>query len=123
MFANEFKSMLYVKDVAAEKEFWEKMGFVITKEQTILDFPSFDMKVSPESNCGFTVYALDFIQKYSPDIVQNHPNLLFFSPDVEALYQRAKTISPHVSPLNQLPYKNFSFESPSGHYYTVRQTD
>lgn len=123
MFSTEFKSMLYVKDVEAEKTFWQQLGFVITKEQTILGFPTFDMRVSSESNCGFTVYSLDFIAKYSPDLLQNQPNLLFFTDHIEMLYELVKKASPLVSELNQLPYKNFSFEAPSGHFYTVRQSD
>lgn len=121
MFSTEFKSMIYVQDVEAEKNFWHRLGFTIVNEQHILGFPTFDMKINPESNCTFTVYSLDFINKYSPDMTRNQPNLLFFTPYIESLYEQAKLASAYVSELNLTPYKNFTFEAPSGQYYTVRE--
>lgn len=123
MFNNNFKTMIYVADVAAEKAFWSKMGFVIIKEEDILDFPTFEMKISPESQTSFVVYSTAFIEKYSPDLLKNQPNLLFFTDNIEMVYQLVSLISPLVSDLNQLPYKNFSFESPNGQFYTVREAE
>lgn len=120
MFNNQFKTMIYVADVEAEKAFWSKMGFVIVKEEIILDFPTFEMKIAPDTQTSFVVYSTAFIEKYSPDLLNNQPNLLFFTSNIEMVYQLVKTISPAVSDLNELPYKNFSFESPNGQFYTVR---
>lgn len=115
--------MIYVADVAAEKEFWSKMGFIIVKEEVILDFPTFEMKISPDAQTSFVVYSTEFIEKYSPDLLINQPNLLFFSNNIDMVYQLVSLISPYVSPLNEEPYKNFSFESPNGQFYTVRDKD
>lgn len=123
MFNSNFKTMIYVADVAAEKDFWTKMGFVIVKEEDILDFPTFEMKISPDSQTSFVVYSTAFIEKYSPDLLKNQPNLLFFTDNIEMVYQLVSLISPLVSNLNQLPYKNFSFESPNGQFYTVREAE
>lgn len=119
MFSSAFKTMLYVPDVAAEKEFWSKMGFVIIKEQEVLGFPSFEMKISPEAECYFVVYDRAFIEQYSPELLNHQPNMIFFTPHIEMIYQLVKYVSPAVSDLNQVPEKNFSFESPSGYFYTV----
>lgn len=117
----DFKIMLYVKDVQAEKEFWQALGFVIENEQVILDYPSFDMRISPQSNCAFTIYDLAFITKYSPDVAKNQPNLLFTSSNIEQIYQKIATLTDNISELNQVPLKNFNFQSPSGQFYTIRE--
>lgn len=122
MFTNTFKTMIYATDVAAEKEFWGKMGFIIVKEEMVLDYPSFEMKLSPDAECSFVVYAREFIEKFSPELLNNQPNLLFFTPHIDMIYQLVKHVSPVVSDMNIEPYKNFSFESPSGHFYTVRES-
>lgn len=121
MFSSAFNTMLYVDNVAAEKEFWTKMGFMITKEDKILGFPTFEMKISPDAECSFVVYDKAFIQTYSPELLVNQPNLLFFSDHIDMIYQLVKHVSPVVSELNIIPFKNFSFESPSGLFFTVRE--
>lgn len=123
MFNNDFKTMIYVADVAAEKEFWSRMGFLIVKEDVILDYPTFEMKISPDSQTSFVVYSTEFIETYSPELLINQPNLLFFTSNIDMVYQLVSLISPYVSDLNQEPYKNFSFESPNGQFYTVREAN
>lgn len=117
----DFKIMLYVKDVQAEKEFWRALGFIIENEQVVLDYPTFDMRISSDSNCSFTIYDLDFIKTYSPDIATNQPNLLFTSSNIEQMYQKVKNLTQQISELNVFPVKNFNFQSPSGQFYTIRE--
>lgn len=123
MFDNAFKTMIYVADVALEKAFWSKMGFVIIKEEVILGYPTFEMKIAPDSQASFVIYATEFIEKYSPDLLPNQPNFLFSTTNIDMVYQLVSLISPYVSELNQEPYKNFSFESPNGQFYTVRDRE
>lgn len=123
MFKNQVKTMIYVDDVTAEKEFWAKMGFVVIKEETILGFPTFEMKVTPEAQDSFVIYSTAFIEKYSPELLVNQPNLLFFTDNIDMVYQLISLLSPFVSELNHLPYRNFSFESPNGQFYTVREAE
>lgn len=122
MFSSTFHTMLYVTDVAAEKEFWTKMGFMIVKEDQLLGFPTFEMTISPEAECRFVVYDKAFIDTYSPELITNQPNLLFFTDHIDMIYKLVKHVSPTVSELNLIPFKNFSFESPSGLFFTVRET-
>lgn len=117
----DFRIMLYTDDIELEKAFWESIGFIIEKETDVLGYPSFDMKVSQDSNCGFTVYPMDFIKTYSPDLATNQPNLLFTSSDIDNLYQKVAQYTDAISDLNTVPYKNFNFMAPSGQFYTVRE--
>lgn len=117
----DFRIMLYTDDIELERAFWEAIGFVIEKDTEVLGYPSFDMKVNPYSNCGFTVYPMEFIRTYSPDLAVNQPNLLFTSSDIVALYERVAQYTDAISELNTLPYKNFNFMAPSGQFYTVRE--
>lgn len=123
MFNNEFKTMIYVADVAAERDFWSKMGVIIIKEEVILGYPTFEMKLTPDAQASFVIYALEFIEKYSPELLVNQPNLLFSTHNIDMVYQLVSLISPYISELNHEPYKNFSFESPNGQFYTVREAN
>ena len=63
MFTANTGIMLYVDDVAAEKDFWSAIGFIISNEAEMMGFASFDMKPHTNSTTVFTVYAKEFIKQ------------------------------------------------------------
>ena len=65
MFSKNLGVMLYVNDVAAEKVFWEAVGFDIVAESEVMGFETFDMKSHADSTATFTVYAKEFIRQLS----------------------------------------------------------
>ena len=55
--------MLYVEDVAAERNFWSAIDFEVFNQSEIMGFETFEMKPHTDSTLNFTVYAKDFIRQ------------------------------------------------------------
>lgn len=120
MFSSNAGVMLYVEDVAKEKEFWSAIGFDIISEMEMMGYTSFDMKPSKDSSLTLTVFAKAFIQQVSPEVADNVPSILFESADLEALHAKVIAVTEAASQINQEPFPNFNFASPSGLYFAVK---
>lgn len=120
MFTKEFGLMLYVDDVAAEKAFWSAAGFVITYEEEVMGFDTFNMKPHADATVTITVYAKEFIRQVSPEVIDMTPSILFESDDIHALQARIAELTDTCSQVNQEPFPNFNFASPSGLYFAVK---
>ncbi|MCP1640036.1 hypothetical protein J2T50_001759 [Streptococcus gallinaceus] len=120
MFTKETGIMLYVDRVAAEKEFWSSIGFVIFNESEMMGYETFDMKPHRDSTLTFTVYANELIRQVSPEVIDMKPSVLFETDDIEALRVKVAAVTDTASPVNQEPFPNFNFANPSGHYFAVK---
>ena len=120
MFSKNLGVMLYVNDVAAEKVFWEAVGFDIVAESEVMGFETFDMKSHADSTATFTVYAKEFIRQVSPQVIDMQPSILFETEDIEGLQARIAGLTDTCSPVNVEPFPNFNIASPSGQYYAVK---
>ena len=120
MFSKNTGIMLYVDDVAVERDFWSAIGFEITNQSEIMGFETFEMKPNIDSTLTFTVYAKEFIRHVSPEVVEMKPSLLFESADLHALHMRVAAVTDTTRPINTQPFPNFNFANPSGHYFAVR---
>lgn len=117
MFSQNTGIMLYVDDVAAERNFWSAIGFEVFNQSEIMGFETFEMKPHTDSTLNFTVYAKDFIRQISPEVVDMKPSLLLESAD---LHERLAAVTDTTSPINTQPFPHFNFANPSGHYFAVR---
>ena len=117
MFSKNTGIMLYVEDVAAERNFWSAIGFEVFNQSEIMGF---EMKPHTDSTLTFTVYAKDFIRQVSPEVIDMKPSLLFESADLHALHKRLAAVTDTTSPINTQPFPHFNFANPSGHYFAVR---
>ena len=120
MFSKNTGIMLYVDDVAAERDFWSAIGFEVFNQSEIMGFETFEMKPHTDSTLNFTVYAKDFIRQVSPEVVDMKPSLLFESADLHGLHKRLATVTDTTSSINTQPFPNFNFANSSGHYFAVR---
>lgn len=120
MFSRQVRLKLYVDDVQAERLFWSQLGFVINNIQELMGYETFEMKPDQESNLTFTVYAKDFIKEVSPEVVDMAPSVLFETEALEDLHEKISQLTEMVSPIQQEPFPNFNFASPSGLYFAVR---
>ena len=120
MFSKNTGIMLYVDDVAAERNFWSAIGIEVFNQSEIMSFETFEMKTHTDSTLTFTVYAKDFIRQVSPEVVDMKPSLLFESANLHALHERIAAITETTSPINTQPFTHFNFANPSGHYFAVR---
>ena len=120
MFSKQLGLMLYVDDVAAERDFWQAVGFEILDYRQEMGFDNFDMKPAPDSNLTITVYDKVFIQQVSPEVASNVPSILFETDDIDQLQKRIASLTDTCSPVSDVPFKNFHFASPSGIYFAVK---
>ena len=120
MFSKNTGIMLYVDDVAAERNFWSAIGFEVFNQSEIMGFETFEMKPHTDSTLTFTVYAKDFIRQVSPEVVDMKPSLLFESADLHGLHKRLAAVTDTTSSINTQPFPNFNFANSSGHYFAVR---
>ena len=120
MFSQNTGIMLYVDDVAVERDFWFTFGFEIVNHSGILGFETFEMRPHTDSTLTFTVYAKDFIRQVSPEVIDMKPSLLFESADLHGLHERLAAVTETTSPINTQPFPHFNFANPSGHYFAVR---
>ena len=120
MFSQNTGIMLYVDDVAAERDFWSAIGFEVFNQSEIMGFETFEMKPHTDSILTFTVYAKDFIRQVQPEVIDMKPSLLFESADLHALHERLAAVTETTSPINTQPFPRFNFANPSGHYFAVR---
>ena len=120
MFSQNTGIMLYVDDVAVERDFWSAIGFEVFNQSEIMGFETFEMKPHTDSTLTFTVYAKDFILQVSPEVVDMKPSLLFESADLHGLHKRLAAVTDTTSSINTQPFPNFNFANPSEHYFAVR---
>lgn len=120
MFTKNTSVMLYVDDVAAEKAFWQAAGFTILSSTEMMGYDTFDMTPQAGSNLTLTVFDKVFIQQVSPEVADHVPSLLFESDDIVALQATIAELTDTASPLQQEPFLNFNFASPSGLYVAVK---
>ena len=92
MFSQNTGIMLYVDDVAVERDFWPAIGFEVFNQSEIMGFETFDMK----------------------------PSLLFETADLHGLHKRLAAVTDTTSPISTQPFPHFNFANPSGHYFAVR---
>lgn len=123
MFTKNTSVMLYVDDVAAEKAFWQAAGFTILSSTEMMGYDTFDMTPQAGSSLTLTVFDKAFIQQVSPEVADHVPSLLFESDDIVALQATIAELTDTASPLQQEPFLNFNFASPSGLYVAVKGVD
>ena len=120
MFTENFSLMFYVDDVAAEKEFWQAVGFEIVATMEAMGYQSFEMRPNAKSSTMITVYDKEFIRQVSPEVADNVPSILFESDDIYTLQEKVAEQTDTASPVQDQPFLNFNFASPSGHYFAVK---
>ena len=99
--------MLYVDDVAMERDFLSAIGFEVFNQSEIMGFETFEMKPHTDSTLTFTVYAKDFIRQVSPEVVDMKPSLLFES---AGLHQRLAAVTDTTSSINTQPFLTLTLQ-------------
>lgn len=121
MISKNLGLMLYVGDVAKEKEFWKGIGFEIISETEMMGYEMFEMKSHIDSTLTITVFNKEFIKQVSPEVADNQPSVLFESDDLEDLHKKVTALTDTASEIVEMPFKTFNFASPSGQYFAVKE--
>jgi lactoylglutathione lyase len=114
--------MLYVDNQEAAVNFWtEKLGFTLVSEVDTGEGMKW-FEVAPASGEGTSIVLHDreLIAKMQPELNLNTPSLLFFSENLEALYQDFKEKEITVGELVTMPTgRVFNFADHEGNYFAV----
>lgn len=120
MFTNQLKIMLYVTDVNASSDFWQKIGFVELERDSLDGTVVVEIAPSEQAETRIVLYDLAFIQKHSPEVAGNTPSLMFQSDDIMKLYQTMKEAGVKVGDMVQLPTGLvFNFADNDENYFAV----
>lgn len=120
MFTNHMKIMLYVKDVNASSQFWQKIGFAEVERDNVDGTLVVELAPSENAETRIVLYDLAFIQQHSPEVAGNTPSLMFYSDDVLKLHQKMKDAGVPVGDLVQLPSGIvFNFPDNEANYFAV----
>lgn len=117
--------MVYVRDQDEAIRFWrDDMEFVILQ-----DYRDGEMRwvqIAPTADAETTVILHDraFVEKNSPDINFGTPSLLFFTPDLDALYEKLQAKGVTLGEKVQMgESKFFNFADREDNYFAIMETD
>jgi len=108
--------MLYVTDVAVVVKFWQDHFDLPVVATSPLPDGSENVVLAMNPGTELSFFSRAFIQKYSPEVLDNVPSLMFFSERFAALHAELPGATPIVDDNGQ---PAFGFPDPEGHYYAV----
>lgn len=113
--------MLYVNDQDASLKFWtEKLGFSLISDEKN-EFMRW-IEIAPTSlvETSIVLHNKDFIAKMQPELNLSTPSLLFYSEDLDSLYQDFKDKEITVGDLVTMPTgRVFNFADNEGNYFAI----
>ncbi|MDT2612900.1 VOC family protein [Enterococcus dongliensis] len=114
--------MLYVDDVATCAAFWQEgLDGKILSQQTMID-DSLQVTIELFDAVQLVLFERRFIEKYSPEVLDNFPSLLLKVADLTAYHERLQKISPKVNPIvEQAGRRLFNFSDPENNYFVLSE--
>ncbi|MCM3600920.1 VOC family protein [Robertmurraya korlensis] len=117
--------MLYVTNQDEAKAFWtEKVGFqVVSEEDNGQGFRW--IEVAPKNaETSIILHNKEFIAKMSPELNLGTPSLMFFTENLEYLYNDLRNKNITVGELVKMPSgKVFNFADDEGNYFAVMERE
>ncbi|ATP41371.1 glyoxalase/bleomycin resistance/extradiol dioxygenase family protein [Solibacillus sp. R5-41] len=112
--------MLYVDNQEQAKTFWtEKMGFVVISDE---DNGMRVITISPteEAQTSIVLHDKQAIAKMQPELNLKTPSLLFYSSQLDALYEKLKDLNVTIGEMVTMPFgKVFNFADDEGNYFAI----
>lgn len=110
--------MLYSMDVAGASDFWlNTVGAVLIETMALPE--GFEGKVIALNETNeIAIFPKEFIEKYSPEVADNVPSLMFFVDDFDAYYDRIPT---RGEIFENSGTRTFNFSTPDGLYFVFAE--
>lgn len=116
--------MLYVNDQDQARIFWtEKLGFTVIEEVTD-DQGMRSIEVAPgPSETSIVLISKDFVAEMEPDMNLDTPSLMFFTDDLDALYEDFSQKNIVIGELVVMPSgeRVFNFADDEANYFAVME--
>ncbi|MGE7997479.1 VOC family protein [Lysinibacillus sp. NPDC093190] len=117
--------MLYVNNQDEAKEFWtEKVGFsVISEEDNGQGMKWIEIAPTKEAETKIILHNKELIAKMQPEMNLGTPSLMFFSEDIDKLYNDLLNKNVIVGEIVNMPSgRVFNFADNENNYYAVMET-
>ncbi|GAA3022711.1 VOC family protein [Tetragenococcus solitarius] len=123
MFSSKVQVSLFVDDVKKAIEFWQSLDFELIDAQETDG--TLVAEIAPNKNAGthFMIYDRNFIEKQSPEVATNPPQVMFFSENIIELYKKMQALPIEIGELIQLEETLvFNFIDPDGNFFAVSES-
>jgi len=117
--------MLYVINQNEAKEFWtEKVGFsVISEEDNGQGMKWIEIAPTKDSETSIILHNKELIAKMQPEMNLGTPSLMFFSEDIDKLYNDLLNKNVIVGEIVNMPSgRVFNFADNENNYYAVMES-
>jgi lactoylglutathione lyase len=114
--------MVYVNDQDQAVKFWtEKAGFrVVAEEDNGGGFRWIEVAPTEASETSIILHNKEFIAKMSPDLNLGTPSLMFFTDNLDDLYQKFTSVNMTVGEIVSMPGgRVFNFADDEDNYFAV----
>ena len=116
--------MLYVTNQEASMKFWtEKAGFtIISEEDNGQGMRWIEIAPTRDAETSIILHNKEWVAKMSPELHLGTPSLMFFTSDLEKLYQDFKEKQITVGEMVSMPFgKVFNFADDEQNYFAVME--
>ncbi|WP_284642516.1 VOC family protein [Paenibacillus silviterrae] len=115
--------MLYVNNQDESRNFWtETVGFQVISEESNGDMRWIELAPSKDSETSIILHNKELIAKMSPGLHLGTPSLMFFSNDLDQLYNDLKIKNVTVGEMVSLPSgRVFNFADREENYFAVME--
>lgn len=122
MFSNSVQISLFVDDVQKAVTFWQSLDFVIIDQQETDGTLVVEIAPNKDAEMHFVLYDRNFIEKQSPGVATNPPQVMFFTKNMTDLYKKMQSLPIELGELIQLEETMvFNFVDPDGNYFAVSE--
>lgn len=114
--------MLYVNNQEESLKFWtDKLGFTLRGESgNGQGMKWYEIAPSNDAQTSIVLHNKEMVAKFSPGVNLETPSLLFFTKDVDQLYQEYKDKNITVGDVVNMPEgKVFNFADNENNYFAV----
>ncbi|MDZ5712805.1 VOC family protein [Jeotgalibacillus haloalkalitolerans] len=123
MFTKLGQVMLYVKDQQAARRFWtEKAGFQVIAEESSHGMHWIEIAPDQDSETTIVLHDKAAVEKMSPGVHLGTPSLMFYSHQLDVLYQDLTAKGVTVGEIVEMPSgRVFNFADDEGQYFAVME--
>lgn len=122
MFSNKVQISLFVDDVKKAIDFWQLLDFEVIDVQETDGTLVAEIAPNKDAEMHFMIYNRNFIEKQSPEVATNPPQVMFSTENIIELYKKMQTLPLEIGELIQLEETLvFNFIDPDGNYFAVSE--
>ncbi|TDQ37708.1 VOC family protein [Aureibacillus halotolerans] len=115
--------MLYVKEQDEALTFWTEMvGFTVVSEEQNEHMRWIEIAPTKDAQTSIVLHNKEVIAKLQPELNLNTPSMMFFSDNLDSLYQTLKDKNITVGDLVTMPSgRVFNFADNENNYFAVME--